>query len=154
MPEDTLIKTESLTEDEKGTLDLLLDMIIPASLDGQMPSASEINIYEVLCAENMVPWLHEGLKCIVDEAQQKAGQSVSVLGGSLHIDVVERVRRKHPRYFATLANIIIQCYYQDPRVIKAIGLEVRPPFPRGYLLEEGDFCLLETVYERGPIYRH
>ena len=45
MPEDTLIKTESLTEDEKSTLDLLLDTIIPASLDGKMPSASEINIY-------------------------------------------------------------------------------------------------------------
>ena len=74
---------------------------------------------EVLCAENMVPWLHEGLKCLVDEAQQKAGQAVSVLGGSLHIDVVERVRRKHPRYFATLANIICTMLLSGPAGYKS-----------------------------------
>ena len=96
MLEDTLIKTESLTEDEKSILDLLLDTIIPASVDGKMPSAAEINFYEFLYAENMIPWLREGLKCLEYEAQQKAGKVVSVLGGPLHEDVVERVRASTP----------------------------------------------------------
>ncbi len=154
MTKDTIIGTESLTEDEKSTLDLLLIMIIPASLDGKMPSATEIKFYEYVCAENMGPWLREGLKYLLDEAKEEAGKIASTQGRYLHKGVVEKVRRKHHRFFATLTNMVVQCYYQDPRVIKAIGLEVRSPFPQGYFLEEGDICLLETVYERGPIYRH
>ena len=44
-------------------------------------------------------------------------------------------------------------YYQHDDVLKAIGLEAPPPFPKGYELEEGDILLLEPVYYRGKIYR-
>ena len=39
------------------------------------------------------------------------------------------------------------------KAVILIGLEARPPFPQGYLLEEGDLTLLEPVYLRGKIYR-
>ena len=46
-----------------------------------------------------------------------------------------------------------RAYYQHDDVLKAIGLEARPPFPKGYEVEEGDILLLESVYYRGKIYR-
>ena len=44
-------------------------------------------------------------------------------------------------------------YYQQPRALAALGLEPRPPHPKGHALETGDFGLLEAVRARGKIYR-
>ena len=34
------------------------------------------------------------------------------------------------------------CYYRDDRVMVSLGLEARPPFPKGHVLEQGDWSLL------------
>ena len=47
----------------------------------------------------------------------------------------------------------VQCYYRDDRVMKAIGMERRPPFPLGFQVETGDLSLLEPVRARGKKYR-
>ena len=47
----------------------------------------------------------------------------------------------------------VTCYYQDDRVLAAIGLEARPPFPKGYDVPAGDLSLLEPVRRRGSIVR-
>ena len=38
-------------------------------------------------------------------------------------------------------------------MLEAIGVEPRPPFPKGYQVEQGDFSLLDPVRARGPIWR-
>ena len=53
----------------------------------------------------------------------------------------------------TLLSLLAQCYYRDDRVLEAIGLEPRAPYPKGYEVENGDWELLEPVKSRGPIYR-
>jgi len=35
----------------------------------------------------------------------------------------------------------------------ALGLEARPPFPKGYVLEQGDWSLLDAVRKRAPFWR-
>jgi hypothetical protein len=52
-----------------------------------------------------------------------------------------------------MQTYLLQCYYQNPLVVVAIGMEPRPPFPDGYQVDEGDLLLLETVYLRGKLYR-
>ena len=45
------------------------------------------------------------------------------------------------------------CYYQNDKVLEALGLEARPPFPQGYHLDQMDFGLLEPVKKRGKQWR-
>lgn len=153
MSENNSLNKESLSEEEKSVLDQLLDLIIPASADGKMPSAAEIGFDEYLCVHNMIPWVRESLTFLRDEAQQIKGAAFLLLTPDDKMEVVTTARRKNPRTFASFTNMVTRCYYLNARVIKAIGQDVRPPFPNGYQLTEGDLCLLEPVYERGSIYR-
>jgi hypothetical protein len=52
-----------------------------------------------------------------------------------------------------LGRVILQCYYRDDRVIRSLGLEPRPPFPKGHTLEQGDWSLLDPVRGRAKMWR-
>jgi hypothetical protein len=54
---------------------------------------------------------------------------------------------------ATLGRLILGAYYRDDRVLLALKLEARPPFPQGYTLEQGDWSLLDAVRKRAPFWR-
>lgn len=54
---------------------------------------------------------------------------------------------------ATLGRVILAAYYRDDRVLLAIGHEARAPFPKGYVVEQGDWSLLDTVRGRAPFWR-
>ena len=52
-----------------------------------------------------------------------------------------------------LGRIIVGAYYRDDRVLLALKLEARAPFPKGYDLEQGDWSLLDAVRDRPPLWR-
>jgi hypothetical protein len=54
---------------------------------------------------------------------------------------------------ATLTRVVLQCYYRDDRVVRSLGLELRPPYPKGYELEDGDWALLDPVRARTSLWR-
>jgi hypothetical protein len=54
---------------------------------------------------------------------------------------------------ASLGRVILGAYYRDDRVLLALKLEARPPFPEGYTLEQGDWSLLDAVCKRPPFWR-
>ncbi|HTG20694.1 MAG TPA: hypothetical protein VK681_11665 [Reyranella sp.] len=54
---------------------------------------------------------------------------------------------------ATLGRVIVSAYYRDDRVLLALGLEARAPFPKGHTLEQGDWSLLDAVRKRAPFWR-
>jgi hypothetical protein len=54
---------------------------------------------------------------------------------------------------AALTRVIVQCYYRDDRVMRSLGMEVRPAFPKGFEVEQGDWSLLDPVRARAPFYR-
>ena len=53
----------------------------------------------------------------------------------------------------TLGRVILQCYYRDDRVVRSLGMEPRPPFPKGHTLEQGDWSLLDVVRTRPKLWR-
>ena len=53
----------------------------------------------------------------------------------------------------TLGRVIVSAYYRDDRVLLALGLEARAPFPKGHTLEQGDWSLLDAVRKRAPFWR-
>lgn len=40
-----------------------------------------------------------------------------------------------------------------PMVLRSLDMEPRPPFPKGFAVEQGDWSLLEPVKRRGRLYR-
>jgi hypothetical protein len=49
---------------------------------------------------------------------------------------------------------VYSAYYQHPRVLSGLGLEPRPPHPKGYALEQPDLdALLAPVRARAKLYR-
>jgi hypothetical protein len=63
------------------------------------------------------------------------------------------LRGEEPSFLARLAQQTVTAYYQDDRVLQAIGMEARPPFPKGYEVPSGDLSLLDPVRARGRVYR-
>ena len=153
MSKDKKIVSENLDEEQEQTLIAILNLIIPPSEDGKMPGAADVGFLAYIQNENIFPWIREGLINIIEESHNKYSQEFSSLSGSEQTQFIEKLRRRFLQFFNRLTTQVIQCYYQHDDVLKAIGLEARPPFPQGYLLEEGDLTLLEPVYLRGKIYR-
>ena len=52
-----------------------------------------------------------------------------------------------------LGRVILQCYYRDDRVLLSLGMEPRPPFPKGHTVEQGDWSLLDPVRRRPKLWR-
>jgi hypothetical protein len=52
-----------------------------------------------------------------------------------------------------LGRAVLQCYYRDDRVVRSLGIEPLAPFPKGRLLEQGDWSLLDAVRERPQMWR-
>ena len=153
MLKDKKIASGDLNEEQARILIALLNLIIPPSEDGKMPGAADVGFFAYMHNENLFPWIEEGLRSVVEESHNKYGQEFSALSGSEQTQLIDRLRRRLFRFFSRLTIQIIQCYYQHDHVLEAIGLEVRAPFPQGYLLEEGNLTLLERVYQRGKLYR-
>ncbi|HKT76653.1 MAG TPA: hypothetical protein VJQ78_07955 [Sphingobium sp.] len=68
-------------------------------------------------------------------------------------ELTAKLRAADAAAFDALVLALTQCYYRDDRVMIALGMEARPPFPKGYAVEEGDWSLLDPVRARGPIWR-
>src|SRR5262245_66003567 len=62
------------------------------------------------------------------------------------------LRRELPEITA-LGRAVLQCYYRDDRVVRSLGLEQRPPYPKGHVLEQGDWSLLDAVRGRRRMWR-
>ena len=52
-----------------------------------------------------------------------------------------------------LGRVVLAAYYRDDRVMRSIGRDPRPPFPKGQELPAGDWSLLEVVKQRAPFWR-
>ena len=144
---------ENLEVEQELTLNIILNLIIPPSKNEGMPGAANVGFLAYIQNENNVQWLQDGLINIIEESHNKYGKELSALDCSVRTQLIDKLRRKSPKFFHRLTTQVMHCYYQNDDVLKAIGIEARTPFPEGYLLEDGDLSLLEPVYLRGKIYR-
>jgi len=66
---------------------------------------------------------------------------------------MERLRKDDAALTAVLVAVVVRCYYRDDRVMRSLGMQLRPPYPKGFEVEQGDWSLLEPVRARGRVYR-
>jgi hypothetical protein len=89
----------------------------------------------------------------LDQLARLAGRPLASLDPGRREAVAMELRATGGAAVATLTRVVLQCYYRDDRVVRSLGLEPRPPYPKGHVLEEGDWSLLDPVRSRPPMWR-
>ena len=132
-------------------LRVVAGMIIPASVEYGVPGADDATIQADILATlgRDFELVRDGL----DDLARLAGMPLANLGEAAREAVARQFRASGGPAAATLTRVVLQCYYRDDRVLRSLGLELRPPFPQGYALEQGDWSLLDPVRARPPMWR-
>jgi len=146
---------QPLTSGQLATLDIVLNMIVPPSADGRMPGAAEVGVPAYLYAEapDALPVLCQELGQLDRHSRERLARGFAELEGHERMYLIEAMRAQAPSFMSRLAMETLACYYQHDRVLEGLGLEARPPYPKGYQVVQGDLSLLEPVRARGKIYR-
>ncbi|HKX80482.1 MAG TPA: hypothetical protein VJM34_18390 [Novosphingobium sp.] len=134
-----------LTPSEYEALRRLAGRMIPSSERYGVPGADDPAIFEriatTLC-EREVPL--SGLLSAMspgDLEEAALDEVASALGAA------------DPDAYRAVLTALAQCYYRDDRVMRALGMEPRPPFPGGFEVAEGDWSVLEQVRRRPSLWR-
>jgi hypothetical protein len=126
-------------------------MVIPASAEYDVPGADDAAIQAEILAtlgRDAGPVVQA-----LDQLAQLAGEPLAELDATRREAVAKEFRAAGGAAVATLVRVVLQCYYRDDRVLRSLGLELRPPFPKGYVLEQGDWSLLDRIKTRPPMWR-
>jgi len=143
-----MIVEKSLTAAQRDDLRVIAGMMIPESAEYKVPGADDAAIQGDILAT-----LGRDTRMVaaaLDHIARLAGKPLAALDEAKREAVVTEFRASGGGPAATLARVILQCYYRDDRVLRSLGLELRAPFPKGYVLEDGDWSLLDPVKARPP----
>ena len=140
-----------LTRAQRDDLRAIAVEIIPASQEFDVPGADDpaiqADIVATLGRDTVL--VQEAL----EELARLAGQPLASLDAVQRKAVATELRATAGAAVATLTRVVLQCYYRDDRVVRSLGLEPRPPYPKGHVLEDGDWSLLDPVRARPPMWR-
>lgn len=141
----------TLTPTQRNDLRIVAGVMIPASAKYGVPGADDAIIQADIVATlgrdaEMVGQALDQLACL-------AGKPFADLDAARRAAVAAEFRASGGVAAATLARVVLQSYYRDDRVVRSLGLELRPPFPKGYKLEQGDWSLLDPVKARPSMWR-
>ncbi len=136
-----------LTSEQAEILSILFNEIIPASDDGVMPGAGELDLISYLQAQTpeVVSAIKEATGFFDTEFPTKSA-------AERHQRVVE-FSVAEPEIFNELLFQSYACYYQNDRVLKGLGLSSGAPFPQGNSVDSGDLTSLDKVVENAKGYR-
>lgn len=141
----------TLTPSETADFQALAALIIPASAKHNVPGADDALIFADILNSlaRDVPDVQAALAAL----HQIAGAPLASLPPARQTEIANQLREHGGTPVAVLTRIVLLCYYRDDRVMLSLGLEPRPPFPKGHVLEQGDWSLLDQVKSRAPIWR-
>ena len=140
-----------LTVDQCRSLRCLAEMMIPASAEYGVPSAGDDAIFADILQSFGRDTEH--VLAVLRMLDQTAGGVFADLEPARREAATARLHESGGQSLVYLERIILQCYYRDDRVMRSLGLEPRPPFPKGFEVEQGDWSLLDTVRVRPKLYR-
>ncbi len=144
-----------MTEEQALSLPILLDMIIPPDSNRGMPGAGEMDLvgYLLEFQPDQIEAVQRELDWLNRAARERYRHSFADLQQNDRDRLVARLRAEDARFAEHVATHTVACYYQDDRVLVALGMEARPPFPMGHEVASGDLSLLDPVRRRKHLYR-
>ncbi len=140
-----------LSEAEIADMRCLAGMIIPPSAKYGVPGADDETIVGDIVSSigRDAAHVHAALASL----RALAGGPFAALDATHRAEVAAKLRADGGVAVAVLTRIVLLCYYRDDRVMQSLGLELRPPFPMGHVVEQGDWSLLDPVRARKPFWR-
>jgi len=147
------MKDQLLEETEKRAVAKIVGQMIPESAEHGLPAANDPAILEVV---------FERLQQMGERFRRDFAITLAKFGGveavadSKYSELTGLLTELQKGESATSLDLITatcQAYYEDRRVMTTIGREVRPPFPVGNAMPDGDWSVLDEVKDRDPIYR-
>ena len=150
--------TSGFSADEERMLAALLDAVIPESRDGRLPAAGTLDLTghiarSVERTPMLRPVIAYGLSTLADLARKRNPEGWAALSKDERTAVLAEFTAADHFFLPAFLFLAYSGYYTDRRVVEGLGLEARPPHPRGYELEAGDLSLLDPVRRRGKMYR-
>jgi hypothetical protein len=146
-----MMSEPALIQRQRDDLCTIAGMIIPASDEYKVPGADDAAIQADILktlGRDRAPVI-----AALDHLARLAGKPLGDLDSARRDAVANEFRATGGAPAATLVRVVLQCYYRDDRVLRSLGLELRAPFPQGYVLEQGDWSLLDPVRARSPSLR-
>ena len=140
-----------LLADQRRSLRYLAELMIPTSAEYGVPSAADDAIFaDILRSLGRDA---EHALSVLRTLDEMAGGVFADLEPARREAAAARLRENGGESLMQLERIILQCYYRDDRVMRSLGLEVRPPYPKGFEIEQGNWSLLDPVRARPKFYR-
>jgi len=142
---------DELTAEQARDLRALAGAIIPPSRDYGVPGADDELIFNDILRS--VERDHDDIASALSQLAGLAGGAFADLGPERRAELAASFREAGGAPLAALVRVVLLCYYRDDRVMRSLGQEPRPPFPKGHVVEQGDWSLLDPVRARPPMYR-
>jgi hypothetical protein len=142
---------QTLSDAEIADLRCLAGIIIPPSAKYGVPGADDDTIFADIV--NSIGRDSANVRAALAKLRMLTGGPLGALDAARRGDVVSKLRAQSGAEVGVLTRIVLLCYYRDDRVMVSLGLEARPPFPKGHTLEQGDWSLLDPVRVRAPFWR-
>jgi hypothetical protein len=140
-----------LTPTDLRNLRRLTGLMIPAAADYGVPGADDEAIFADIVRS--LGRDQSDVRKALAMLRELAGADFAALGDAeAEATAMALLRRELPEITA-LGRAVLQCYYRDDRVVRSLGLEPRPPYPQGHVLEQGDWSLLDAVRGRPRMWR-
>jgi hypothetical protein len=143
------------TDAQRAALAVMMDLLIPASPDGRMPAAKALGLYDDVATMRAGDraLLERGLATLEALALQSHGVAFARLEIVQAGALVDKMRVEQPAFVQSFIAQTVGRYVSHPVVMPLIGLEPRPLWPKGNVVAEGDWSLLEVVKRREKSYR-
>ncbi|MDH3686394.1 MAG: gluconate 2-dehydrogenase subunit 3 family protein [Myxococcales bacterium] len=144
----------SLTDAQQQALGAVLDALIPPR--DELAGAGTLGLGDAV--EREIDKMAGALDALTDalaalDASTGTGSFVA-LAESERAAALAAYAEADPGFLPGIIFHTYIAYYQDPRVIVALGLAARPPHPQGYEIAPSDFdALTARVRTREPFFR-
>ncbi len=142
---------QTLTPAEIADFHCLAGIVVPASTRYKVPGADDDAIFADIL--NSLERDTDPVRVALALLRTHAGGSFAALSPARRAEVAAKLRADGGTPVAVLTRNVLLCYYRDPRVMVSLGLEARPPFPKGHVVDQGDWSLLDPVRARPPFWR-
>lgn len=143
--------TPGLTPAEARDLRRLAGIMIPADEEYRVPGADDPAIIGDLFGTlgRDLAAVRTALAALAD----LAGGSFGDLDDAAAEAVAMRLLAEPAKEVLALGRVVLAAYYRDDRVVRSLGREPGPAFPRGHTMPPSDWSLLDPVRARAPLWR-
>jgi hypothetical protein len=140
-----------LASEQVRELRALAGAIIPPSAAYDVPGADDDRIFKDILGS--IERDRDDIGRALAQLAELSGGGFADLGLARRTEVAAAFREAGGAPLAALVRVVLLCYYRDDRVMRSLGQEPRSPFPKGHVVEQGDWSLLDPVRARPPMFR-